>query len=224
MSEKRYASYYGKYDSGTGVLPFGTTVNDGSASIKSGLSNMVQTSIIPQNLGGDLSKPNSIQQTTIITSDSKLGIFASPSYTNALNASSTSNVSLNYDFGTSSSISRIFRISSEILIVAKIDAVAFDGTPDNIYTKNFKFDACVVRAQSNLNTILPDNTAASRLLFPTWTVVGKTTGTDTYISDTAMSASITGGTLTFTFTATSSNINYSYDALIKTDIISMDIN
>jgi hypothetical protein len=46
MSKKRYASYYGKYDSSTGVLPFGTTVNDGSASAKSGLSNMIQTSII----------------------------------------------------------------------------------------------------------------------------------------------------------------------------------
>ncbi len=77
-----------------------------------------------------------------------------------MNGLSTSNVSLNYDFSTSSSVSRVFKLSSDVLIVAKIDAVAFDGTPDNIYTKNFKFDACVVRAQSNLNTILPDNTAA----------------------------------------------------------------
>lgn len=230
MSEKRYASYYGKYDSGTSTLPFGTTVNDGSTSIKSSLPNMIQTSIIPQNLGGDTNKPNSIQQTTIITSDSKFGTYSSNAYVaNALNGStanvsSTSNVSLNYDFNTSSSVSRVFKLSSDILIVAKIDTSTPDGNPDKIYTKSFKFDACVVRAQSDLNTVAPDGTAASRILFPVWTVLGKTTGTDTYISDSAMSASITEGTLTFTFTATVANINYSYDSLIKTDIISMDIN
>lgn len=229
MSKKRCVSYYGKYNSVTGALPFGSTVSDGSTSMKSGLPNMIQTSIIPKNLGGNVSNPNSIQQTTIITSDSKLGTFVSPSYTaNAVSASSTTNIALNYEFITTASKPRVFKISSDIVIVAKIDTATpapLDGVPDIVHTRSFKLDACIVGAKSDYISLDNSSNVSSRLLPPvTLTSLTQTTGSETYISNNAISVSISSGILTFTFTATSTPINYSYDALIKTDIISMDIN
>jgi hypothetical protein len=224
MSEKRYASYYGKYDSVNSTLPFGTTVNDGSTSTKSSLPNMIQTSIIPKDLGGN---PNSIQQTTIITSDSKVGTFSSNTYdtNNALNGSATANIALNYDFIASAEKPRVYKVSSDIVIVAKIDNLPLDHVPDIVHTRSFKLDACIIGAKSDYISLDNTSNVSSRLLPPaTLTSLTQTAGSDTYISNNAISASITGGTLTFTFTATSTPINYSYDALIKTDIISMDIN
>lgn len=236
MSEKRYSSNYGKSSSETGLSMFGTTVSDGVSSINSGRPNLLQTTIIPKGLGQENADVNSIQSSRIISQNNKIGLLGdgingSTYYaTTALLQNDTLDIILDYDF-TSLNTDKIFKISSEILIILKIDN-SISGHANIAHSALYKYNACVAGLTTGLNAVDPvTSNGHPTILFSSWTIVGKSSGYESYILE--PNTSETGGirslintdTNKLTFTLTAQNtIDYSVDMLSDTEIISTDIN